>query len=270
MGGFLVLLLNVLALVAAVAHIWLLVHAFRKSAGWGLALLFLSPFSTVIFAVKNWHESRKPFLIWAGSAVAAVFCLVGLFGALGGFGMVKMASQMNAGELDEAQTRQFMTDTLDKWEDSGLVDEEDREGIREMKKLIQAGADPQAGADTIPAFRSEGRPSAATSPVDSLAASVSRLQSQMSSDWSAMPTFSENARRYRFPVRNGYMTVPLRHADDFVGEKVTVTAADGVEHRGTLASIRGGTLTVEKYLRSGTFAVLLPTGDVRKIEVAAQ
>ena len=69
---FLGLLVPLLALLATVAFIWLLVLAFQRSLWWGVAVLFLSPFSLVIYAIKYWNESKRPFMIYAGSVASLI------------------------------------------------------------------------------------------------------------------------------------------------------------------------------------------------------
>jgi hypothetical protein len=67
-------------LVATASFIWLAVVAFRKHILWGIAVLFL-PFAPIVFAIMNWHESKKPFLINVGSTVLAIVLIFGAGGA---------------------------------------------------------------------------------------------------------------------------------------------------------------------------------------------
>jgi hypothetical protein len=56
-----------------VGAIWLLVVAFKKSVGWGIASLLI-PFANVVFAFMNWQDSKKPFLVMVGGIV---LCVIG-------------------------------------------------------------------------------------------------------------------------------------------------------------------------------------------------
>ncbi len=47
---------------STVGGIWFLVVAFRKSILWGLGCL-LVPFVALVFLIKYWNESAKPFLV---------------------------------------------------------------------------------------------------------------------------------------------------------------------------------------------------------------
>ena len=62
-------------LVYAVCGVIILIKAFRVSAGWGLAVMFL-PFAGLIFVINNWKDCKNPFL---GSLAGGVLILMGAF-----------------------------------------------------------------------------------------------------------------------------------------------------------------------------------------------
>lgn len=77
---------GILSLIGALAMagggIWLLVVAFKKSVGWGLASLFLG-IPAFIFVAMNWAISKKPFLTWLGGFACAVLgAVLGVAGAV--------------------------------------------------------------------------------------------------------------------------------------------------------------------------------------------
>lgn len=55
----------------------LLILAFRKSVGWGLACLFL-PFAALVFVIQNWAEAKTAFLTSAGGAVLMVLGVIAM------------------------------------------------------------------------------------------------------------------------------------------------------------------------------------------------
>ncbi len=59
------------AILGMVGGIWILVLAFQKSVGWGLACLLI-PCVSLVFAIQNWNEAKNPFLIAIGGAVLQV------------------------------------------------------------------------------------------------------------------------------------------------------------------------------------------------------
>jgi hypothetical protein len=67
MGFFLI---GVGVLANLVCGIWILVLAFRKGIGWGLACMFI-PFVSLYFVITNWDEAKTPFLASVGGVVLA-------------------------------------------------------------------------------------------------------------------------------------------------------------------------------------------------------
>jgi len=65
MGLFLVILGFV---VNSLAGLVILVKAFKVSAGWGLAVMFI-PFAGLFFIIKNWEDTKTPFLVGIGGVV---------------------------------------------------------------------------------------------------------------------------------------------------------------------------------------------------------
>lgn len=64
-------LLAIGLLAACVGGIWLTINAFRKSIGWGLAVLFI-PFAGLFYVAMNWREARAPFLTNMAGLVAVL------------------------------------------------------------------------------------------------------------------------------------------------------------------------------------------------------
>ena len=65
------ILISLGSLIAFVGAIWILVLAFKKSILWGLGSLFLAPVM-LVFAIMNWSDCKKPFLIWLGGFVLII------------------------------------------------------------------------------------------------------------------------------------------------------------------------------------------------------
>jgi len=71
-----IVLMVVGGLISLAAFVWVLVIAFRESAVWGLACLFI-PFAVLVFAFKFWDEAKMPFF---GILVGSFFCVFGGIG----------------------------------------------------------------------------------------------------------------------------------------------------------------------------------------------
>jgi hypothetical protein len=67
------IILMILAFVVyTVGRIWLIVNAFRVSAGWGLAVLFLAPIGSFLFRINYREEARNPY--YCGLAAILLGC----------------------------------------------------------------------------------------------------------------------------------------------------------------------------------------------------
>ena len=72
--GTIGLILQVVGGIAAlVFSIQILILAFKKSIGWGLAALLL-PFAIFVFVAQNWAACKTPFLRWL---LALVVLMIG-------------------------------------------------------------------------------------------------------------------------------------------------------------------------------------------------
>ena len=145
--GFLWFLLSIVSLVG---FVWLCVLAFRQHIGWGLAVFFLSPIAAIVFAIKHWQESKKPFLIYAGSTVGFFALVVYAFSAMGGFQMMSMAHRMSQGEeIGDEEAAQFMQAQIERMESSGLLSAEEEAELREMQQMIHDTQNQQGDVDEV-------------------------------------------------------------------------------------------------------------------------
>ena len=62
---------GVLIVLHLTGAIWFVVAAFRRSALWGLGVLFV-PFVPVVFLVKHWGDARRPFLLSLAPVLVAI------------------------------------------------------------------------------------------------------------------------------------------------------------------------------------------------------
>lgn len=102
-AGLVLVLVILLGLVSFVASVWLVVVAFKQSPLWGLATLFI-PFAALVFVIKYWQESKKPFLLSVGTGVATI-----ALAFIAGIGAATAASRHMtaemAGEMAKMQTQ---------------------------------------------------------------------------------------------------------------------------------------------------------------------
>ena len=78
------LVMGVGAIVSLIFSVIILIKAFQTSLLWGLGSLFI-PFVILIFVIKNWADTKQPFLYAVGGWVLMI---VG--GVLGGASSMSM------------------------------------------------------------------------------------------------------------------------------------------------------------------------------------
>ncbi len=88
------LLLPIIGLAGMIGWIWLAIIAFRKSTLWGVGVLIFFP-AAIVFAIKNWQESKTPFLIYCGSCVASFLVMFLALALIGGAVMNEASAQFN-------------------------------------------------------------------------------------------------------------------------------------------------------------------------------
>jgi len=130
---------QLLGLVAFVTLIWLVVRGFKRSAWWGLGVLFLSPFAATVFGILYWDEEKKPFLIYITSFVLAVTLGLTVFFSWGGLGVLTASKRVHQGimqqNLTEADAMKFMHANMDFLENTALS-EEDQQKLALMRDMV--------------------------------------------------------------------------------------------------------------------------------------
>jgi uncharacterized integral membrane protein len=227
---FLAMLMPLLGLVAFAGFVWLVVVAFKNSPMWGVLVLLLSPITAIIFAVKNWEESKKAFLVYfgAGAAWSAIFLMFVVF--IGG-SMVQMAAQMADGAMTEEGAAQVMELQIEPMEDSGLSSE-----VQEAEEPETEPVRLAVVTDEVVTRREQAPRPARYEPPAVPAKTV--------------PTWS---------------TVPLRDVGKYVGEKLRVVTTDGNEFEGRLVGEDVNELRFERRIAAGTMAIHVVRSEVRSL-----
>ncbi len=254
------LLFPLLGLVSLVAYIWLVVVAFKRSVGWGIGVLLLSPISAIVFAVKYWQESKKPFLIYIGSVSASIAMVFVMFAFLGGFARMSMASKMSEGEAGEAEVAAFMEQHLDRMEDSGLLDEQEQEQLQQVKQQLKQMTNAQEG-------RAEEETPEATSDAVQPAANPTPVQSPQEVRQTLPPVAETSEPQSTAPTTGPRKRdlVPVSEVGRHVGEVLKVVTEDGRSFQGRLVSVNGNELVFEKHLRSGMITVPWDKSEIQSL-----
>jgi hypothetical protein len=242
---FLAMLMPLLGFVAFIGFVWLVVVAFKNSPMWGVLVLLLSPITAIIFAIKNWEESKKAFLVYigAGAAWTAIFMMFVVFI---GSSMVQMASEMAEGEMTEAEAAQVMEQHIERMDDAGLLNEADK---AELKGMLQEAQQPEE-PDVEPARRA-----VVTGGTDEVATPREQAPRTASYEQPAAPTK---------PVSN-WDTIRMRDVGKYVGEKLRIVTTDGNEFDGRLISENSNELLFERRISAGTLTVHVARSEIRSL-----
>jgi len=59
-----------------IGFVWILILAFQKHVGWGIACLLVAPIATLLFSINNWKKAYIPFLLaLAGNILMITYAL---------------------------------------------------------------------------------------------------------------------------------------------------------------------------------------------------
>ena len=256
------LLMPLLCLIGLVGFIWLCVVAFKRHPAWGLLVLFLSPITAVVFAIKHWHESKKPFLVYMGSFVGCVAVVVYMFSTVG-MQMMALAEQAAAEASAEMAAQPGDADSevpADVQEPApsdveGALDPAEEEELRRAAETMREMQ--TAEATNAPAAAGTEATAAAPAPAksDSLAG--------LTSDLPPAGNLSDM-------VPAGFHLVPVSKAGDYIGKKIRIVSKDGKEIEGRLTDAAGHVLSVERSLSSGTITFELAANEVKTLLVSYQ
>lgn len=239
MAMFVLVLAMIAGLAGFVGSVWLLVHAFKKSLGWGLASFFI-PFVMYVFGFMNWSESKKPTLLsLCGSAAA-----VGLFIV----GSVLMAAQMG-----QEMAAQF-----------------EEEMAREMER--QAQAMEQSSDSNALNFDSSEPVQVPSEPLDDAALEDKLARIEESIDSASNMALEDDAAGELVleaikPPSAQKKTIPLNQAAQYEGAVVRVKGRNGMRAKGRLLRVTRQGLTIERTLGSGTVSFEIARSDIKGLEL---
>jgi hypothetical protein len=221
--------------VSMIAAVWLLVVAFKKSTLWGLAVMFV-PFANIVFVVKNWEDSKKPFLINLGALTAAFM----LFFVAGGAAMMNMASLAQQ-EMAMATDPSY---TFDGTTDSTMVDTGSDLAYPDNPAIVEV---PESDA---PDARDSGT-------VAYLEPSSPSMESVLAAVAAPLP----KPRRLRFG------NIPVDQVDEsYVGELLRVVSRDGMNTLAVVTAVSPSSIAFEREVFGGTFEFDLTHNEIESLE----
>jgi len=255
---FLILLAWLAGMASLVSFIWLTTIAFKRSVGWGLAVLFI-PFAFIVFAVKNWTEAKVPFLVNLGSGVA----VAAIFFAIGG-AMLGMIMQMTPEEMSSEDAANFIESAMDQMEQSGTLDEAEQQELDRMRSTLhemQGGVESAGGTQSSTSSTNEPiqleHVTDGSTP-STLPPGVSKSTTQLPEDLLS--------RHRRSPTSNVDGSIPTSEAENYIGRMMRVQGKD-LDTFGRLTKVESDRLTFERRLISGLVHFELSKRDIDTLRV---
>lgn len=238
---------QVSAVVTFVALCWLTLRAFGKHPGWGLAVLFLSPFGALAFGHRYWREARTPLTIYTGAFAVTLSLALYLFTSWGGWELLQAGMRVQQGmqtnSLASRDASNFLKANLAFADRSGL-------DIRNMstaefarhqvvREALETAREAAAEADSVEPVEEE--------PYHDMRKKVK----------------SYDNSGYRVV----YIPVDVKDAHKFIGATVKVTRRNVVEKEYRLTGVTGNRLQFAQRNRSGNFSFSFRTRDIEKLRV---
>ena len=254
------LLVPLLCLLGLVGYVWLCVVAFKRHAAWGLLVLFLSPITAVVFAMKHWQESKKPFLVYMGSFVGCVALAVYAFSTVG-LQMMALADQ--AATEASAQIAAEPTGTDDDTAEPRTPAPSQAPGELAPEEEAEMRREAEAMRELQTAEATEEPHPGGTEPTVAPAPGKGETLADLSSDLPPAGHLSDM-------VPPGFHLVPVAKAGDYIGKNIRIVGKDGKEIEGRLTDAGPSGISVERTLSSGTITFDLAANEVKTLLVSYQ
>lgn len=278
-------ILGLAALVNLIGFLWLVVTGFKRSVLWGLLVFLFSPLTAVIFALTNWFDARKPFVVYIVSLLLMVGTGVYMYSEVGTENMQKLSSRLQSGEIrpDEAmrliekailqagpvdlfkeEPETIAPDSTDKTADvqTGVLAGPTAEPVMETEPAVPADAEVpvQAQVDTQDDTPQETDTTAATAPPPPPPP--------------AYPTpdriVPDPLAVRKEPRPEDSLQISLDKAGSYVGRYLIVEMKNGSQQRGLLARVDGKRLVLNRKLYGGNMEYPLYTSQIKSIRVLKQ
>jgi hypothetical protein len=267
-------------LIAFVALIWLVVLAFRRRIWWGLGVMFLSPITAIIFAVKYWDEVKKPFLIYIISLVSSIAIGLYLFTAWGGWQMVKSSKNVAEGiwqeTLTEEDAMQFMKSGMDFLENSA-ASEKDKQIVALQRKILDMfQSEPtdnerfELNQDFLNLLKRSDLTEEEKQQLEEL-----RLSLLVQSDLSEKGQQKLEEIRGKIerqdletdPKTLQFKAIQLAQAKEYIGRPVLLTGRDGVEKECRLIGVSGSTFQFQRRIGGGSISFDFRDDEIQSLKV---
>ena len=98
-------------LINLVGFIWLVIVGFQRSVLWGILIFLFSPLAAIIFAITNWFDAKKPFLIYLLSSIVFIATIFMLLSQVGMSNLEKLSTAIESGEIDPNEAYGYLQES---------------------------------------------------------------------------------------------------------------------------------------------------------------
>ena len=243
-------------LVLLVTLLWLVVRAFKKHVGWGIAVLLLSPFAATAFAITYWKDAKQPFLAYISTLVAAIALGLYAFATWGGGDLVQASRQLEQIIRDAAATRADVHELRMNAEPTPTPEPE------MVTEAPQQPGQPavmpaEASAATAVAVEAPGAVGAGD------AAATAKSKKQQYDLRSIARKVTPQKERYRLT----YIPIKVDDAEHYVGSTVKITRRNVPEKEYRLTGVTANSLELAQRNSHGSFSFRFSNSVIEKIRV---
>lgn len=279
-------ILGLAALVNLIGFLWLVVTGFKRSVLWGLLVFLFSPLTAVIFALTNWFDARKPFVVYIVSLLLMVGTGVYMYSEVGTENMQKLSSRLQSGEIRPDEAVRLIEKAISQ---AGPVDLFREEPETIAPESTDTTADVQTGvlagaADPI----AETVEAQSASPTD---ATESEVETQAQADTQEEPPQENDATAATptpapppaYPTQDRIVPDPLAvrkqarpedslqiapdKAGAYVGRYLIIDMKNGSQQRGLLSRADEKSLMLNRKLYGGSMEYRVYTSQIKSIRV---
>ena len=227
--------------------LWLTARAFRMNAGWGFGVLLFSPLAAAVFGLTHWNREKFPFLFYIGTYTATVALLIALFGAWGGWELLKAsrdaAQALQTQTLTHAEVDAFQKASMSFANKSGINYKDEK-----LTRRIQRQLDRQAESEEI------------------IARARAREEEEAQQEYTYEDLYRrapEKKDRYKLV----YKKIKLADARNYIGSTVKVTRRNVQEKEYRLTGATANSLQLAQKAGSGSFSFSFRKRDIENIRV---
>lgn len=298
-----VALLILACVVGLIGYLWMVVAGFKRSVLWGVTVTLFYPLTAFLFAVTNWFDARKPFVVYLVSLVMVVGSIWAIYNEVGTRNAQQIAERLQNGKLELNDAFGLVARALNHVGPVDLFAEELQRADSEQAGLKasdgQLASTPGAVKAPIELAQAEGQ--TATEEAKSTDADKTAVKTEGSAETKAEPDpaadkaataeaeSTSDEKVTKKPATPTYPTPDLIKPDPlaqkkkkeepksvevsvdrmskYIGRYFIITLKNGNEQRGLLLKIDDTTLTIHRKLFGGKFEYKINKSKIKSVQM---